>query len=648
NQASDAYYGGQDEVISNYEWDAMFDELSALEAETGYIHPDSPTRKVSSADAGGAEKNGVKEPHEFPALSLAKTKDMRELQNWAGDQEVWLTWKLDGLTLVLTYDQGKLTRILTRGNGTVGTNITFMKEAIRGIPLEIACAGHLVVRGEAVISYSDFDIINMTIDDDDGKYANPRNLASGTLNLDRVNLDKVKERNITFIAFTLVYSDMPLKSWGRQLDYLQELGFNTIDREKTDAADLPDVVGKWTKKVESGQFDIPVDGLVICYDDTEYAAAGRVTEHHATRAGLAFKWDDVSGFAELDHIEWSCAASTITPVAIFTPIQLEGTKVSRASLVNISEMERLGIGEDRRTILEIIKANKIIPKCIAVKQAAGHFSIPDKCPACGTKTEIRESGSGVKTLRCTNPDCPAKHLKRFARFVSKQGMDIDGLSIQTLAKFINQRFISRFTDIYHLGRHADAIKQLPGFGEKSYDNLIQAIERSRKVHPVRLIYALCIPMIGIDAGKKIIGRIGFDGFLDRLRQAKGFADIDGIGPEKSSAILGWYQELKNAQMADVLLQELDVEAVIPRAPDSGGTCSGQTFVITGDLNTFANRDALKGYIESQGGTATDSVSKKTSYLINNDVASESAKNKKAKTLGIPIISEAEFIRRFGS
>ena len=649
NTASNVYYGGKDEAISNFEWDAMFDELLALESETGYILPNSPTQTVSNADAIDAENNGVKEPHEFPALSLAKTKNITELQNWAGDKSIWLTWKLDGLTLVLTYDNGKLTKILTRGNGTIGTNITFLKDAIKGFPTKIKYKGHLVVRGEATISYTDFETINLMIDDEDGKYANPRNLAVGTLNLDISNLNKVKERNVTFNAFSLVHIDDDIRSWGKQMDYLEGLGFNVIDREETTSSELPGVVEKWTDKVESGKFDIPVDGLVICYDDVEYAATGSVTGHHATRAGLAFKWEDVSEFAELDHIEWSCAASTITPVAVFWPIKLEGTMVSRASLVNISEMERLGIGEDKHTILEIIKANKIIPKCISVKQATGTFSIPDKCPACSVHTEIRVSNSGIKTLRCTNPECPAKGLKRFARFASKYGMDIDGLSIKTLSKFINNRYIAQYSDIYHLGQYTDDIKEkkVYGVGEKSFDNLKKAIERSRKVHPVNFIYALCIPMIGIDAGKKIIGKLGFDGFMDRLFNGEGFADIDGIGPEKSNAILEWYQDAKNAQIVNALLAELDIEKVAPKVFDTQGTCSGLTFVVTGKLNNFTNRDTLKAYIEGQGGAVTDSVTNNTNYLVNNDIASNSAKNKKAKELSIPIISENEFIQRFG-
>ena len=402
NAASDAYYGGQEEQMTNYEWDALFDELTALEKETGYVRPDSPTQ-VTSHSGNEMDGEGEKEAHEYPALSLAKTKKVAELQDWAGERAIWLSWKLDGSTLVATYDGGKLTRVLTRGNGTVGTNITYMAAAIRGIPAKIADKGHLVVRGEATISYADFEAINDTLEDADDRYANPRNLAAGTLALDKTNLDKVCERNVTFNAFTLVHTDEELRSWGARMDYLDRLGFTTVEREETDAVHLPDAIARWTKKVDSGEMGIPVDGLVITYDDTDYAATGSVTGHHATRAGLAYKWADVSAETVLDHIEWSCAASTITPVAVFDPVQLEGTTVSRASLCNVSELERLGIGADRKTKLRVIKANKIIPKCIAVVRAEGSYEVPSACPVCGAATEVRVSPvSGVKTLRCTD------------------------------------------------------------------------------------------------------------------------------------------------------------------------------------------------------------------------------------------------------
>lgn len=636
NKASEAYYQGQEEKMSNYEWDALFDELTALEQETGYIMPESPTQNTGAEEAGGN-----REPHEFPALSLAKTKQVSELKKWAEGRDIWLSWKLDGLTLVLTYDQGKLTKIVTRGNGTVGNNITSLKDSIKGFPLKIEYQGHMVVRGEATISYTDFEMINDLIEDDDEKYANPRNLASGTLSLD--DPQKVRERCVYFHAFTLVYREEGIQSFGEQMDYLDKEGFLTVERERCNEDNLDEVIARWTHKVESGQMDIPVDGLVICYDDTVYAATGSVTGHHATRAGFAFKWADVSATSKLRYVEWSCAASTISPVAVFEPVQLEGTTVSRASLCNISEMERLGIGEE--CTLEVIKANKIIPKCIAVKEAKGTFSIPETCPVCGAKTQIHVSSSGTKTLHCTNPDCTAKQGKKYTRFVSKSGMDIDGLSIQTMLRFMNEGFVHEFADIYHLEEHAGTIRNMEGFGEKSCENLLNAIEKSREVKAVNFIYALCIPMIGVDAAKKIVGSVSFEGFLERMQSGQGFEDVDGIGPEKSGSVMEWYQNPKNKEALEHLLQEVRItqgEAVSAKE----GTCVGLTFVITGDVHQFKNRDAFKSYVEQQGGKVTGSVSAKTNFLINNDSESSSSKNRKAKELGIPILTEDEFVERF--
>lgn len=646
NAASDAYYGGQEEQMTNYEWDALFDELTALEKETGYVRPDSPTQ-VTSHSGNEMDGEGEKEVHEYPALSLAKTKKVAELQDWAGERAIWLSWKLDGSTLVATYDGGKLTRVLTRGNGTVGTNITYMAAAIRGIPAKIADKGHLVVRGEATISYADFEAINDTLEDADDRYANPRNLAAGTLALDKTNLDKVRERNVTFNAFTLVHTDEEIRSWGARMDYLDRLGFTTVEREETDAVHLPDAIARWTKKVDSGEMGIPVDGLVITYDDTDYAATGSVTGHHATRAGLAYKWADVSAETVLDHIEWSCAASTITPVAVFDPVQLEGTTVSRASLCNVSELERLGIGADRKTKLRVIKANKIIPKCIAVVRAEGSYEVPSTCPVCGAATEVRVSPvSGVKTLRCTDANCPAKHLKRFVRFASKAGLDIDGLSVQTLHEFVNRGYLRDFSDLYHLNDHANEIVALEGFGEKSCANLMAAIEKSRKADPVHLIFALCIPNIGTDAGKKLIAALGTKGFLARIESGEGFEDVDGIGVERSNALLNWFADEGNRALFERLMHELQVDDVAPKATNDG-TCKGLTFVITGDVHTFKNRDDFKAYVERQGGKVAGSVSGKTSYLVSNDGESGSSKAKKAKELGVPVLSEEAFISRFG-
>ena len=645
NAASEAYYGGKEEIMSNYEWDAKFDELVALEEETGIALPDSPTQNVSDSVL---ENNGQKEEHEYPALSLAKTKQISDLQKWASGYPVWLSWKLDGLTLVLTYDNGKLTKILTRGNGIIGTNITFMKEAIKGFPLEIPYAGHLVVRGEATISYPEFEAINESIADETERYANPRNLASGTLALDASRLDDVKARHVTFNAFTLVHIDEPMKSWGARMDYLDQLGFTTVDRELTNYLNLPSTVEKWTQRVDQGHMKIPVDGLVIAYDDTDYAATGSVTGHHAIRAGYAFKWQDQSALTTLREVEWSCGATTITPVAIFDTVQLEGTDVSRASLANISEMERLGIGENGKTEVEVIKANKIIPKIISVKSREGTFTVPDVCPACGSPTQIVIGTNGTKTLRCQNKSCPAKHLKKYERFVSKSGMDIDGLSTETLREFISRGFIYNFTDIFDLQKHRAEIEKIDGFGVKSCSNLLAAISKSKKnVDPVKFINALSIPQIGLDAAKRIVNALGWIGFVAALETREPFDSIDGIGPERSRLVHEWYSERETQQEFKDLTLILDIVNVQPARKDEAGAFDGLTFVITGDVYKFKNRNELKAYIEENGGKVAGSVSSKTNYLINNDVTSNSSKNTKAKSLGVPIISEDDFIRKFG-
>ena len=645
NEASEAYYGGRDEIMSNFEWDALFDELTRLEAETGVVLPDSPTQKVNAAAADNIA--GEKEAHEFPALSLAKTKKVEDLQEWAGDRPVWLSWKLDGLTLVLTYDGGRLTKILTRGNGSVGTNITFMKEAIRGFPQEVEDRGHLVVRGEATISYPEFEKLNATISDPAERYANPRNLASGTLGLDAKRLEEVRQRNVTFNAFTLVHTDEEILSWGGRMDYLDRLGFTTVDRELTDAEHLPETVAEWTRRVESGEMQIPVDGLVIAYDDTEYAATGSVTGHHATRAGLAFKWQDEVAQTTLREVEWSCGATVITPIAIFDPVQLEGTTVSRASLVNISEMERLGIGENGKTEIEVIKSNKIIPKVIGVTKAIGRYTLPEHCPACEGAVTVATSPSGAQTLKCDNPDCPAKNLKKFERFVSKYGMDIDGLSIERMRDFVGLGFIHSFADVFRLSRHADEIRELEGYGQKSCDNLLAAIEKSRTgTDAVHFLTALSIPQIGGDAAKRLVDAYGWPGFVKALEEDADLASVNGLGPERSACIRSWYAEEKNRSVFYELLEILEIAASEP-VTEVQGSCAGLTFVITGDVHQFKNRDEFKAYVEANGGKVAGSVSKKTNFLVNNDVTSTSSKNMKARELGIPILSEDDFIAQFG-
>ena len=640
NNAADAYYNGRGELMTDYEWDAMFDRLKQIEDETGIILEESPTNRVSADQIAGQ-----KEEHEFAALSLAKTKKPEDLVKWAEGRPIWISWKLDGLTLVATYDNGRLTKVVTRGDGHIGTNITHLAKAINGIPQTIPEQGHTVIRGEAVISYADFEAFNMESDEE---YANPRNLASGSLTLK--NVDEVKKRNINWIPFTLVYSETEMNSWGQRMQWLDDQGFRTVERRLIEHPDIENVtaaIDMFTRQVTDRVNPYPVDGLVIAYDDTVYASTGSVTGHHATRAGYAFKWQDESAETVLDYIEWSCAASTITPVAVFAPVELEGTTVKRASLCNISECERLGIGESG-TVLEVIKANKIIPKVIKVVKTEGVLHIPDVCPVCGASAEIYESPvSGTRTLRCTNPACTAKQLKKYTRFVSKQGMDIDGISEQTLARFINTGWIRSYGDVYRLPAHRTEIAEMDGFGEKSAQNLTDAVEKARNVNDQKLLYALCIPLVGQDVAKRLLSAYPVNELIamaENAEQEDIFSSIDGIGPEKSASFVRWFKDADNAAVVRDLLEEITVKET--ERVEAGQLCQALTFVVTGDVYHYKNRNELKAYIESQGGKVTGSVSKSTSFLINNDIASTSGKNQKAIQLGIPIISEDEFIRRF--
>lgn len=650
NRASDAYYNGRGELMTDYEWDAKFDQLKQLESQSGVVLPNSPTHRVSADTTVGK-----KEEHEFSALSLAKTKQPADLVKWAEGRPIWLSWKLDGLTLVVTYDEGQLTKVVTRGDGHIGTNITHLAQAINGIPQTIHATGHVVVRGEAVISYEDFERFNLESDEE---YANPRNLASGSLTLKDPR--EVAQRHIRWIPFTLVHTDEEIPTWGARMDWLKKAGLGAVDHERIDNPTLEHVeaaIERWTEKVTKRENPYPVDGLVIVYDDAEYAATGSVTGHHATRAGYAFKWADESASTELDHVEWSCAASTISPVAVFRPVELEGTTVKRASLCNISECERLGMG-GKGTQLEVIKANKIIPKVIKVKQAVGPFSIPDQCPVCGSPTRVDVSAaSGTKTLHCTNAACPAKQLRKFARFVSKQGVNVDGISEQTLQKFINLGWIRDYADIFDLPTHAMEIAALEGFGVKSATNIRQSVERARKVEARRLLYALSIPLCGQDVCTRLLSAYSLN---DLIALAEGnvrptdlftpsaeetLAMIPGIGPEKAKSFVAWFAQEEHRAVVARLLNVLTVEQTSTAA--TGEKCKGLVFVVTGDVHHYKNRNELKAYIESQGGKVTGSVSKSTSYLINNDVTSTSSKNQKAHQFNIPIISEDEFVERFG-
>lgn len=652
NEASDAYYNGRGERMTDYEWDARFDELKRLEQETGTTLPDSPTQKVSEDTI-----TGQKEEHEFAALSLAKTKQPAELVKWSEERPIWISWKLDGLTLVVTYDNGQLTKVVTRGNGHIGTNITHLSKAINGILQNIGYKGHTVIRGEAVISYDDFDRFLIESGED---YANPRNLASGSLTLKDV--EEVRQRHIQWIPFTLVYLDDDIPSWGDRMDWLEQQGFHTVEHrliEHPDLSSVESVIDVFTEEVTSKKNPFPVDGLVICYDDTVYARTGSITGHHATKAGLAFKWQDEAAETVLQEIEWSCAASTISPVAIFRPVELEGTTVKRASLCNISECERLGIGA-KGTEISVIKANKIIPKVIKVIRTEGVLEIPHECPVCHAVTEIRVSeASGTKTLHCTNTECPAKQLKKFARFVSKEGMNIDGISEQTLSKFINLGWISEYADIYDLRQHIRELANMEGFGEKSASNIMRSIDRSTHVEAHRLLYALNIPLCGLDVCKRLLSAYPLDELVAMTQpqpavEADLFApltsdtspltSIAGIGPEKSASFINWFRDARNRQRYHHLLEKLQVTQASNEP--TGNLCEGLTFVVTGDVHHYKNRNELKAYIESQGGKVASAVSGSTSYLINNDVTSTSGKNQKAQQLGIPILSEDEFVKRF--
>lgn len=649
NEASEAYYNGQAERMTDYEWDARFDELRQLEQETGTTLPDSPTQKVSEDTI-----TGQKEEHEFAALSLAKTKLTSDLVKWAEERPIWISWKLDGLTLVVTYDGGNLSKVVTRGNGHIGTNITHLAPSITGIPKSIKATGHTVIRGEAVISYDDFDRFLIESGED---YANPRNLASGSLTLKDV--EEVRLRHIQWIPFTLVYTEEELPSWGDRMDWLDAQGFTTVERillKKPDEISVEQGIAFFTQKVTSKKNPLPVDGLVVCYDDTKYAMTGSVTGHHATRAGLAFKWQDESAQTRLKEIEWSCAASTISPVAIFEPVELEGTTVKRASLCNISECERLGIGGPG-SVLNVIKANKIIPKVIAVTEPIGTFIVPDHCPVCNAPAKVTVSEtSGTKTLHCTNTWCPAKELKKFARFVSKEGMNIDGISEQTLSKFINLGWISEYADIYDLRSHIRELALIEGFGEKSALNIMRSIDKSREVEAHRLLYALNIPLCGLDVCKRLLAAYPLSELVAKTQQSTDslfpqepeevFAHVNGIGPEKSAQFVSWFRDPHNLRRYQRLITKLTITQV--DSTPKGILCEGLTFVITGDVHHYKNRNELKAYIESQGGKVASAVSGSTSFLINNDVTSTSGKNKKAQQLGIPIISEDDFIAKYNS
>ena len=635
SEAAKAYYQESREIMSNFEYDRLYDELLKLEQETGTVFAGSPTQKVGYEVLSELPK----ERHERPMLSLNKTKSVDELREWLGGQTGLLSWKMDGLTVVLTYEDGVLAKAVTRGNGEIGEVITPNARTFINIPTTIPYKGQLILRGEAVISYSDFEKLNDSIADVDAKYKNPRNLCSGSVR--QLNSGITASRNVQFMAFALVRADgVDFKnSRKEQFLWLSRLGFETVEFVEVTAETLSGAVHGFAEKIE--HYDIPSDGLVLLYDDIAYGQSlGRTAKF--PRDSIAFKWADEIQETTLSYIEWSASRTgLINPVAVFEPVELEGTTVSRASVHNISIMEGLELGAGDR--ITVYKANMIIPQIADDLTRSGVRDIPKICPVCGGKTEIR-SLNDVKSLYCTNPDCQAKKIKSFDLFVSRDALNIDGLSEMTLEKFIAAGFIHEFDDIFHLDRHRDAIVTMEGFGEKSYENLIAAAKTASHTTLLRLIFGLGIAGIGL-ANAKVICR-HFDFNLDAMRKAgaEELYSIDGIGGVLADAWVTYFKNDRNNETLDHLLADLTFEKEVRNEEQ---TLAGKTFVITGSVERFANRKELQEKIESLGGKAAGSVSAKTSYLINNDVTSNSSKNKKARELGIPILSEADFLKMIG-
>ncbi len=644
-EASRAYYAQDREIMSNREYDALYDELQALEQETGMVLANSPTVNVGYE----AVEELPKERHESPMLSLDKTKSRETLRDWLEGHKAVLSWKLDGLTIVLTYREGKLAKAVTRGNGEIGEVITNNARTFVNLPLEIPFKGELVLRGEAVISYSDFQKINAEIEDVDAKYKNPRNLCSGSVR--QLNNEITAKRNVRFYAFTLVDANVTpaSNSVGERFQFLMEQGFEVVEHYLVTEEDILDKVAMFEQKIET--YDIPSDGLVLTYDDIAYGQSlGRTAKF--PRHSIAFKWADELRETTLKEIEWSASRTgLINPVAIFEPVELEGTTVSRASVHNISILQglQLGIG-DRITVY---KANMIIPQIeanLTAMESAESMQehrlvdIPTACPVCGGKTEIRQVND-VQSLYCTNEKCAAKQIKSFTLFVSRDAMNIDGLSEATLEKFIDLGFIHEFADLFHLDRYQEQIVEMEGFGEKSYQNLMESIERARHTTLPRVIYGLGIANIGV-ANAKMLCRY-FDHDLSRMQQAdvETLSAIDGVGEVIATAFVNYMRDPDNLRKIAELTGELEIE--IPKVEEGSQTLSGLSFVITGSLEKFASRSDLKEAIEAKGGKVTGSVTSKTTCLVNNDVASGSSKNKKAKELGIPILSEEDFLKQYG-
>jgi len=633
-EAAEAYYAKDIEIMSNLEYDRLYDELVQLEEETGVVLAGSPTQTVGYA----AVDELPKEAHDRPMLALTKTKSREELQEWLMDKEGLLSWKLDGLTIVLTYEEGKLAKAVTRGNGEVGEVITANAKCFKNIPLSIPHKGRLVLRGEAVISYRDFEKINAAIADEAAKYKNPRNLCSGSVR--QLNSAVTAERNVNFFAFSLVQCDgKAFSTREEQVKFMQSVGFATVPYRKVNKDTIMEAIESFAGEVES--YDIPSDGLVLILDDIAYGESlGRTSKF--PRDSIAFKWADELKETRLLEIEWSASRTgLINPVAIFEPVELEGTTVSRASVHNISIVKALKLGLGDR--VTVYKANMIIPQIAENLDKSDTLDIPCSCPVCGGKTEVRSINEG-QFLYCTNEACAAKKIKLFALFVGRDGLNIDGMSEATLEKFIAKGFLHEFRDLYHLDRYKEEIISMEGFGRKSYDKLIGAVEASRKTTLPKVIYGLGIAGVGLATAKLICRHFDYD--IDAIKQAstEELSEIEGIGDVIAQAFVTYFSSEENRAMVERLLSELDIQ--VEKVDATSQTLAGRVIVITGSLELYENRNALKDAIEAKGGKVTGSVTAKTHYLINNDIASTSSKNKMAKELGVPIITEKEFAEQF--
>ena len=634
--AGRAYYQESREIMSNFEYDKLYDELVSLEKETGIVFANSPTQNVGYEVVSALPK----ERHEKPMLSLNKTKSVEELADWLGGQTGLLSWKMDGLTIVLTYQNGTLVKAVTRGNGEIGEVITANAKAFVNVPLNISYQGELILRGEAIIRYSDFEKINEQIEDVDAKYKNPRNLCSGSVR--QLNSEITAQRQVHFYAFSLVKADgIDFKnSRKEQFEWLKTQGFEVVEYHEVTKETLPETVKMYSEAIAEN--DTPSDGLVLLYDDIAYGQSlGRTAKF--PRDSIAFKWADEIQETKLLYIEWSASRTgLINPVAVFEPVELEGTTVSRASVHNISIMEALELGAGDR--ITVYKANMIIPQIADNLTRSGVRDIPEACPVCGGQTEVRQIND-VKSLYCTNPDCQAKKIKSFTLFTSRDALNIAGLSEATLEKFIGVGMIHEYADIFHLDRHQEEIVEMDGFGQKSYDNLIAAAEKASHTTLPRMVYGLGVAGIGLANAKMICRHFKNDFEAMRHATVEELVEIDGIGEVLAQAWTAFFSDGKNNAIVDHLLAELTFEAGDEESSEGADEAfAGMNFVITGSLEHFKNRKELQELIERRGGKVTGSVTSKTNYLINNDVASSSSKNKKARDLGVPILSEEEFLK----